>query len=75
MKTVGVVDARKHFADLLDAVEAGEEVVITRRGLKVARLVPEREQTAATVFAAVWSQDFSTLEVPEDHQPEPIDSL
>jgi len=40
MPEVNVRDTRDQLARLLDAVEAGEEVVITRRGTPVARLVP-----------------------------------
>ena len=39
MKTVSARDANQHFSRLLADVEAGEEVVITRRGRPVARLV------------------------------------
>lgn len=40
MHTVGIFEARDHLAALLDEVEAGGEVVITRHGKPVARLVP-----------------------------------
>jgi len=46
MSTVTVADAKAHLSELLDRVEAGEEVVITRRGKAIARLssvVPARE--------------------------------
>lgn len=39
MEPVSVYDAKTHLSRLLDAVEAGEEVVITRNGHPVARLV------------------------------------
>lgn len=39
MEPVSVYDAKTHLSRLLDAVEAGEEVVITRNGRPVARLV------------------------------------
>ncbi len=38
---VGTFDAKNRFSELLDKVEHGEDVVITRRGKPVARLVPE----------------------------------
>lgn len=41
MKTVTVTDAKSHLPALLAEVEAGQGVVITRRGKPVARLVPE----------------------------------
>ncbi len=37
---VGTFDAKNRFSELLDKVEHGEDVVITRRGKAVARLVP-----------------------------------
>lgn len=40
MLTVGAFEAKTKLAELLDKVEAGETVVITRRGKAVARLVP-----------------------------------
>jgi prevent-host-death family protein len=39
-KSVGVHEAKTHLSRLLEQVAAGEEVVITRRGREVARLVP-----------------------------------
>lgn len=40
MKEVGAFEAKTKFGQLLDQVEAGEEIVITRRGKIVARLAP-----------------------------------
>lgn len=43
MITVGAFEAKTKLSSLLDKVEAGEEVVITRHGRPVARLVPPAE--------------------------------
>jgi prevent-host-death family protein len=43
MKEVGAFEAKSRLGRLLDWVEAGEEVTITRRGKVVARLVPPKE--------------------------------
>lgn len=40
MRQVGEFEAKNRLGTLLDWVENGEEVVITRRGKAVARLVP-----------------------------------
>lgn len=40
MSTVTLADAKTHLSHLLDQVEAGEEIVITRRGQPVARISP-----------------------------------
>jgi len=37
---VGTLEAKTHFSALLDRVEKGEEITITRHGKPVARLVP-----------------------------------
>lgn len=42
MKTATVADAKAHLSALIAEVEAGEDVVITRRGKPVARLVPDQ---------------------------------
>ena len=44
MLQVNVKDARSNLSSLLDRVEAGEEIIITRRGKKVAKMVrPQAE--------------------------------
>ena len=40
MNTVNLAQAKAHLSELLDQVEAGQEVVITRRGKAVAHLSP-----------------------------------
>lgn len=44
--SVSVAEAKSHLSEILDRVEAGEEVVITRRGKPVARLKSERRSTS-----------------------------
>jgi prevent-host-death family protein len=60
MREVGAFEAKNTLGSLLDLVEHGEEVVITRRGKPVARLAPiashvdrERAQRAIADMAAV----------------------
>lgn len=40
MKTVGAFEAKTHLSRLLDKVEKGEKITITRHGAPVAQLVP-----------------------------------
>ena len=40
MREVGAFEAKNKFGQLLDQVEHDEEIVITRRGKAVAKLVP-----------------------------------
>jgi prevent-host-death family protein len=60
MREIGAFEAKNKLGQLLDWVEAGEEVVITRRGRIVARLVPpravvdpERARSAAAAIRAM----------------------
>lgn len=71
MRTVPVAEAKARFSELLTAVEAGEEVVITRRGKAVARLSPQRPLTAAEVLAPLWHEPID-IEAPDDQAPEPV---
>ena len=52
--SVGAYDAKTRFSSLLDRVERGEEIVITRHGVAVARLIPaSRGPNAAKALRAV----------------------
>lgn len=42
MSTVSLADAKAHLSELIDRVEAGDSIDITRRGKAVARLEPPR---------------------------------
>jgi len=55
MTTIGAYDAKTHLPRLLDEVEKGATVTITKHGREVARLVPPgpSEGTAAEVAAAL----------------------
>ena len=47
MRQIGAFEAKNTLGSLLDAVQAGEEVVITRHGKPVARLVRETGEAEA----------------------------
>ena len=53
MIQVGALDAKTHLSSLLDRVERGEEVLITRRGVPVARLVPAEQVKRDRVATAI----------------------
>ena len=44
-KNVGAFNAKTHLSQLLMEVQNGVEIVITKRGKPVARLIPYREDT------------------------------
>lgn len=45
--TVGAYEAKTHLSELLEKVEAGEEITITRHGAPVAKLVPVKKRASA----------------------------
>ncbi|MBO0805660.1 MAG: type II toxin-antitoxin system prevent-host-death family antitoxin [Nocardiopsaceae bacterium] len=51
--TVTATYAARNFADILDAVERGEAIVITRDGVPVGSLSPERRTSAERLKAAL----------------------
>ena len=55
MREFGVYEAKTHLPQLLDEVEAGETIVITRHGTPVARLAPiaAPKRNVAEVIASI----------------------
>ena len=59
MKTIGAFEAKNRLSELLDAAENGEEVMITKHGRPVAKLVPVEEfDRAKAREAAAWLKEF-----------------
>lgn len=52
MKQVQASDAKARLSELLDEVERGETIVITRHNKPIARLVPEFENRQREIAAA-----------------------
>lgn len=75
MKHVSVVEAKSHLSALIAEVETGEEIAVTRHGKVVARIVPDRPQSAADLFRDFWAEGPIDIEAPEDLPPEPVDAL
>ncbi len=50
MRTHSVAHAKAHLSALLEQIEQGQEVLITRRGQPVARLVPADKNKAPLNF-------------------------
>jgi prevent-host-death family protein len=62
MHTVGSYEAKTHLPQLLERVEHGETIIITRHGRPVARLVPAvigtpRHDVAAVIAAMAEFQE------------------
>ena len=66
MREVGAFEAKNRLGALLDRVEQGEEIVITRRGKPVAKLVPagpdfDREKARRAVVGLIEASRGVTL--------------
>jgi prevent-host-death family protein len=53
MERIGIYDARAKLSELIERVQSGEEVVLTRHGEPVARLVAEKPRRKRSRAAAV----------------------
>ena len=53
MQSVGIYEAKTRFSALIELVEQGEEVRITRHGKEVVRLLPVRLRWRGAAGAAV----------------------
>lgn len=55
MREIQASEAKARLAELLDDVERGETVIITRHGRPIARLAPEASRRQAEIDAAIAS--------------------
>jgi prevent-host-death family protein len=67
---VNIHAAKTHLSRLIDQVNAGEEIVITRHGRPVARLVPTAEaqpkRRLGTLKGEVWVGEDFDEPLPDD---------
>lgn len=69
---VNVHDAKTHFSALLDRVQGGEEIIIAKAGLPVARLVPldpasaGRARLPGSRRGGMWMADDFDAPLPDD---------
>jgi prevent-host-death family protein len=75
MRTLKVVEAEATFSALLAAVEAGEEIAITRHGRVVARMLPGSRCSPGTPPPPRWGEARMALEAPRPIAMEPIAPL
>ena len=53
MREIQASDAKAHLSRLLDEVERGETIVITRRGRPIARIIPESGRSQHEIRDAI----------------------
>lgn len=55
MREIQASEAKAHLPSLLDDVERGETLIITRHGRAIARIIPEAELRQAEIDEAIES--------------------
>jgi len=61
MRTITATEASRQFSDLLDAIEGGESVIVTRGNRPIAEIRPVRRRTGRDLRAAL-----ADTEVPDE---------
>jgi prevent-host-death family protein len=72
-KEIGAFEAKNTLGTLLDRVESGEEIVITRHGRAVARLVPNARSAAPDQVQAAFDRIRARARQLQKAKPEPFD--
>ena len=53
VQTIQASEAKTHFLRILDRVERGETLVISRRGRPIARIIPEVKKSGEDLLQAI----------------------
>lgn len=53
MQSIGAFQAKTHFSSLLEQVEKGEQIIITKHGHAVAKLVPVTDSNPMRIRHAI----------------------
>ncbi|MDP3489655.1 MAG: type II toxin-antitoxin system prevent-host-death family antitoxin [Phenylobacterium sp.] len=66
MSAISLAEAKAHLSELVDRVEAGESIEITRRGKRVARLTASDQPRKAVDLAALQALTLSLRPADQD---------
>lgn len=71
MQTVNIHEAKTHFSKLIEQIQRGEEIVIAKAGVPVARLVPYVERKSAirppgSMKGELWIADDFDAPLPDE---------
>ncbi len=60
MDAYNVAEAKAHLSELLERVAEGEEILLTRRGKPIARLVPARSEASHILGAGTHDPNIDS---------------
>ena len=75
LREVQASEAKTHLPQLLDEVERGATIVITRHGRRIARLVPEAERRQQEIDEAIDAIKAIGKEIREKHGAMTIEEI
>ena len=75
MREMRVSEAKTHLTRLLDEVERGETIVITRRGRRIARIVPDTDDRQHQIDQAIENIIEIGRQVRERNGPVSIEEI
>lgn len=75
MREVGTLEARNSLSALIEQVEKGEEITITRHGKPVARLLPAGSQMGDAEKARLAAEELRAIRARAKSGPESLKDL
>ncbi len=75
MREIQASEAKARLSQLLDEVERGETVVITRHGRAVARIIPEAQRRQHEIAAALDNIKALGKEIARENGPVSIEEI
>jgi prevent-host-death family protein len=76
-ETVGVFDGKARFSELVDRAERGEEIIVTRHGKPVAKVVPLGHVALRSEEIEAKMAEWRRLRAQQlaDHGPTPVEEI
>ena len=74
-REIAASEAKAHLSELLDAVERGETIGITRHGRRIARIVPEAQRRKEEIEEAITDMKALAKERREKFGPVSVEEI
>ena len=75
MREIQASDAKAHLSRLLDDIERGETIIITRHGRAIARIIPEAHRRQQEIGEALADIKVLGKEIGRKHGPVSVEDI
>ena len=75
MREIQASDAKAHLSRLLDDIERGETIIITRHGRAIARIIPEAHRRQQDIREALADIKELGKEIGRKHGPVSVEEI